>query len=110
MEKETMKQEINTIINKACRGYVWGEMYVSQIWQVINKQDLPETEKQRALFKYIRELEYATDCEIDIDELDEILAKEYTIETLQKEKAEAERDGYPTDWYDGMIEQLQEED
>ena len=68
-----MKQEINAIINKACRGYVWGEMYVSQIWQVINKQDLPEAEKQRALFKYIRELEYATD------------------------------------WYDGMIEQLQEE-
>ena len=27
MEKETMKQEINAIINKACRGYVWGEMY-----------------------------------------------------------------------------------
>lgn len=109
MEKETMKQEINAIINKACCGYVWGEMYVSQIWQVINKQDLPEAEKQRALFKYIRELEYATDCEIDIDELDEILAKEYTIETLQKEKAEAERDGYPIDWYEGMIEQLQEE-
>lgn len=32
-----MKQEINAIINKACRGCVWGEMYVSQIWRVINK-------------------------------------------------------------------------
>ena len=28
---------------------------------------------------------------------------------MEKEKAEAERDGYPTDWYEGMIEQLQEE-
>ena len=25
------------ILNKACRGYVWGEMYVAQIWQVIDR-------------------------------------------------------------------------
>lgn len=26
-----MEKQIMDIINKACRGYVWGEMYVAQI-------------------------------------------------------------------------------
>ena len=104
-----MEKQIMDIINKACRGYVWGEMYVAQIWQVIDKEHLSEKEKQKLLFKYIRGLESATDCEIDIDDLDNILNAEYSVEVLKKEMKEAEKDGYPTGWYIGMIEQLESE-
>ena len=40
-----MEKQIMDILNKTCRGYVWGEMYVAQIWQVIDKEHLSEKEK-----------------------------------------------------------------
>lgn len=50
-----------------------------------------------------------TDCEIDIDDLDNILNAEYSVEVLKEKMKEAEKDGYPTGWYIGMIEQLESE-
>ena len=104
---ENLQKQIMEIVNNSCRGYFYADKDVHDIWHLIysDSNEMSDVEKNKMFTQAIRNLEMASGSDVDINNLEEIINADYSIETIKARRNLPENERR-RDWYDGILAQL----
>lgn len=108
MTQKDLLDKIWEIIDNSGYGYFYAKKDVHDIWHLIYSSgvEMSDIKKQELFVQSIKELEMASGSEVRIDDLEEIINDDYSIEAIKKRRDSLPHDDYRLDWYDGILAQL----
>lgn len=108
MTQKDLLDKIWEIIDNSGYGYFYAKKDVHDIWHLIYSSDveMSDIKKQELFINSIKGLEMASGSKVRIDDLEEIINDDYSIEAIKKRRDSLPHDDYRLDWYDGILAQL----
>lgn len=108
MTQKDLLNKIEEIIDNSGYGYFYAKKDVHDIWHLIYSSgvEMSDIKKQELFIRSIRELEMASGSDVRIDDLEEIINGDYSIEAIKKQRDSLPNNDCRLNWYNGILEQL----